>query len=138
MENVSNIFYFENLVIGGQDYEDFIVYEVVYQWFGNSVMEGNWYYIWLSEGFVIYGANFYIEYKYGWDVMAKWLFIECQQVLQFVCQFNCFIIDIFVINWNCLLNVNVYQKGNWVLYMLWYKVGEWVFWLGLCGYYKVY
>lgn len=78
MENVSNIFYFENFVIGGQDYEDFIVYEVVYQWFGNSVMEGNWYYIWLSEGFVIYGVNFYIEYKYGWDVMVKWLFIECQ------------------------------------------------------------
>jgi aminopeptidase N len=138
MENASNIFYFENSVTGGQDHEDLIAHEVAHQWFGNSVTEGNWHHIWLSEGFATYGANLYIEHKYGRDAMAKRLLTERQQVLQFARQSNRPVIDTLVTNWNRLLNANAYQKGNWVLHMLRHKVGERAFWSGLRGYYKAY
>jgi aminopeptidase N len=138
MENASNIFYFENSVTGGQDHEDLIAHEVAHQWFGNSVTEGNWHHIWLSEGFATYGANLYIEHKYGRDAMAKRLITERQQVLQFARQSNRPIIDTLITNWNRLLNANAYQKGNWVLHMLRHKVGEQAFWAGLRGYYKAY
>lgn len=136
MENASNIFYFENSVTGGQDHEDLIAHEIAHQWFGNSVTEGNWHHIWLSESFATYGANLYMEHKYGQDAMIKRLLTERQQVLQFSRQTDRPIIDTRVKDWNRLLNANTYQKGNWVLHMLRHKIGEQTFWSGLRGYYK--
>ncbi|NRA48845.1 MAG: M1 family peptidase, partial [Phaeodactylibacter sp.] len=111
---------------------------LAHQWFGNSVTEANWHHIWLSEGFATYGANLYIEHKYGRDEMAKRLISERQQVLQFASRFNRPVIDTLVTNWNRLLNANSYQKGNWVLHMLRHKVGEYAFWSGLRSYYETY
>ncbi len=136
MENASNIFYFENSVTGGRDHEDLIAHEVAHQWFGNSVTEGNWHHIWLSEGFATYGANLYIEHAYGRDEMAKRLITERQRVFQFHGRSPRPVIDTTVTDWNQLLNPNSYQKGGWVLHMLRRKVGEVAFWKGLRLYYE--
>ena len=138
MENAGNIFYFEQSVTGGQDHIDLIAHEVAHQWFGNSVTEGNWHHIWLSEGFATYGANLYIEHAYGRDEMAKRLISERQQVLVFSNRSPRPVIDTTVTDWNRLLNANSYQKGSWVLHMLRRKVGEVDFWKGLRQYYAAF
>ena len=123
---------------GGQDHIDLIAHEVAHQWFGNSVTEGNWHHIWLSEGFATYGANLYIENTYGRDEMAKRLISERQQVLVFADRSPRPVIDTTVTDWNRLLNANSYQKGSWVLHMLRRKVGEVDFWKGLRQYYAAF
>jgi len=138
MENASNIFYFEQSVTGGQDHIDLIAHEVAHQWFGNSVTEGNWHHIWLSEGFATYGANLYMEHAYGRDEMAMRLISERQQVLVFGKRSPRPIVDTTVTDWNNLLNPNSYQKAGWVLHMLRRQVGEVAFWKGLRQYYATY
>jgi aminopeptidase N len=136
MENASNIFYFEQSVTGDGRHEDLIAHEIAHQWFGNAVSEKNWHHIWLSEGFATYGANLYMEYKYGRPALVERLESERQQVVAFAHRLSRPIVDTLVSDWNRLLNPNSYQKGSWVLHMLRREVGEEAFWTGLKAYYQ--
>ena len=136
MENASNIFYFEQSVTGDGRHEDLIAHEIAHQWFGNSVTEHNWHHIWLSEGFATYGANLYMEHKYGRPALVERLESERQQAVSFAQRLSRPIVDTLVRDWNRLLNPNSYQKGSWVLHMLRREVGEEAFWKGLKTYYE--
>ncbi len=138
MENASNIFYFENSVTGLQDHVDLIAHEVAHQWFGNSVSEGNWHHIWLSEGFATYGANLFLEEANGRAHLEERLISDRQRVIAFANRYSAPVIDTTITDWNKLLNPNAYQKGGWVLHMLRRKVGEQEFWKGLQAYYATY
>lgn len=138
MENASNIFYFENSVTGLQDHVDLIAHEVAHQWFGNSVSEGNWHHIWLSEGFATYGANLFLEDAYGRAYLEERLISERQQVIAFANRYSGPVIDTTITDWNKLLSPNAYQKGGWVLHMLRREVGEQEFWKGLQAYYAAF
>lgn len=135
MENASNIFYYEGSVTGERTEEALIAHEVAHQWFGNSASEQNWFHIWLSEGFATYGANLYMEHKYGRERLAERLQSERQQAVAFAALKMAPVVDTTVANWNALLNPNSYQKGGWVLHMLRRQVGEEAFWSGLRQYY---
>lgn len=135
MENASNIFYFENSVDGKRSEEALIAHEIAHQWFGNSASEQNWFHIWLSEGFATYGADLYLEHKYGRAKLVDRLQSERQQVVTYSSRRMAPVVDTTVSNWNDLLNPNSYQKGAWVLHMLRRQVGEQAFWNGLRQYY---
>lgn len=138
MENASNIFYYENSVTGDRSEEALIAHEVAHQWFGNSASEQNWFHIWLSEGFATYGADLYMEHKYGRERLADRLQTERQQVVAFSNRKVAPVVDATVTNWNALLNPNSYQKGAWVLHMLRRQVGEQAFRNGLRQYYALF
>lgn len=138
MENASNIFYYENSVSGGRSEEALIAHEIAHQWFGNSASEQNWFHIWLSEGFATYGADLYMEKKYGREKLVERLQSERQQVIAFANRKMAPIVDTTVTDWNALLNPNSYQKGAWVLHMLRRQVGEQAFWDGLRQYYALF
>ena len=138
MENASNIFYYENSVTGDRSEEALIAHEIAHQWFGNSASEQNWFHIWLSEGFATYGADLYMENKYGRDKLVGRLQSERQQVVAFAARKMAPVVDTTIADWNALLNPNSYQKGAWVLHMLRRQVGEQAFWNGLRQYYALF
>jgi aminopeptidase N len=138
MENASNIFYYENSVTGKQEQESLIAHEIAHQWFGNSVSEGNWHHVWLSEGFATYFTTLYFEYEHGTAEARAMRQEDREQIIQFAGYSDRPIIDTRITNYNDLLNVNAYQKGGWVLHMLRRKIGDEAFWRGIREYYATY
>lgn len=138
MENAGNIFYFENSVTGKREREALIAHEVAHQWFGNSASEGNWFHVWLSEGFATYFTTLYFEDRHGVDAAREMRLEDRDQIIAFAARDNSPIINTSVTDYNQLLNVNAYQKGGWVLHMLRRKIGDDAFWLGIREYYQQY
>jgi aminopeptidase N len=138
MENAGNIFYRENLVTGNQRQERTIVHEIAHQWFGNSVTEGNWHHVWLSEGFATYLTDLYYEYKYGQDVFKSRMNSERNSVIRYAKRNYSPVIDTTVTNYMALLNPNSYEKGGWFLHMLRKELGDELFWQCIITYYEKY
>jgi aminopeptidase N len=127
MENAGNIFYRENLVTGNQRLEGTIVHEIAHQWFGNSVTEGNWHDVWLSEGFSTYLTDLYYEDKYGQDVFKSRMRSERNSVIRYAKRNYSPVIDTTVTDYMSLLNPNSYEKGGWFLHMLRKESGDELF-----------
>lgn len=139
MENAGAIFYHENAVTGTRRSERLLAHEIAHQWFGDSVTEGDWHHIWLSEGFATYLTNLYTEDKYGREAMKSFMAIEKDQVLAFhKSRPHAAVVDTTVVDLNELLNANTYQKGAWVLHMLRYTVSDDTFWRGLQLFFDTY
>lgn len=137
-ENASNIFYSENSVTGKNDQHALIAHEIAHQWFGNSASEGNWFHLWLSEGFATYMTDLYFEEEYGRDKMVERLISERERVNTYAGRRFRPIIDTTIQDYNDLLNPNSYQKGAWVLHMLRKEIGDKAFWKGIRNYYEAY
>jgi aminopeptidase N len=131
LENAGCIFYSENSVSGQGHAENLIAHEIAHQWFGNSVTEGDWHHIWLSEGFATYLTAVYNEMKYGKENLAENMKLDRNRILRASERAARPVIDTSVTNLMRLLNVNSYQKGAWVLHMLRSEVGEEKFWQGM-------
>jgi aminopeptidase N len=138
LENVSNIFYFENSVNGRNEREELIAHETAHQWFGNSVTEDDWHHVWLSEGFATYFAALYLGATYGDARMAREMAMDRTEVIKFYQKQKTPIIDTTISDINEVLNTNTYQKASWVLHMLRAKVGADKFQSGIRGYYSKY
>jgi aminopeptidase N len=138
MENAGNIFYQERLVTGKQQQEGIIAHEIAHQWFGNSVSEGNWYHIWLSEGFATYLTDLYMENKYGDERFRMGMERERNIAIRYAGRNQSPVIDTTITDYMDLLNPNSYQKGAWFLHMLRKELGDEVFWECLQSYYKAY
>lgn len=138
MENAGCIFYSENSVTGREEAERLMAHEIAHQWFGNSVTEGNWHHIWLSEGFATYFAACYTGYVYG-DARLR---AEMQHARTRVIAANdrmpAPLVDTTITNFMKLLNANSYQKGAWVLHMLRDEIGEADFDRGIKTYFSRY
>lgn len=138
LENASCIFYGENSVTGKGEAEGLIAHEIAHQWFGNSVTEGDWHHVWLSEGFATYLASVYKEMNYGKEKLDGDMKSGREKVIRFYLQSPRPVIDTTISNLMRLLNTNSYQKGAWVLHMLRNELGDKIFWEGIKSYYEKY
>jgi len=131
LENAGCIFYSENSVTGQGKAENLIAHEIAHQWFGNSVTEGDWHHIWLSEGFATYLTSVYNEMTYGKEKLKESMMLARTRVLRSSEKTPRPVIDTTITNLMELLSTNSYQKGAWVLHMLRSEVGEETFWKGM-------
>lgn len=138
LENASCIFYSENSVTGNGKDEGLMTHEIAHQWFGNSVTEGDWHHIWLSEGFATYLTSVYMEMNYGKDSLARKMKSDREKVIRYYLRSLRPVIDTTVTNLMRLLSPNSYQKGAWVLHMLRHELGDDLFWKGIKLYYEKY
>lgn len=136
LENAGCIFYSENSVTGQGKAENLIAHEIAHQWFGNSVTEGDWHHIWLSEGFATYLTSVYNEMTYGKEKLKESMMAARSRVLRSSERNPRPVIDTAITNLMELLNTNSYQKGAWVLHMLRSEVGEECFWKGMKLFYE--
>lgn len=136
LENAGCIFYSENSVSGTGRSEGLIAHEIAHQWFGNSVTEGNWHHIWLSEGFATYLTSMYWEMRLGEERLKSDMISARNRVLRASRSNPSAVIDTTIVNLMQLLSANSYQKGAWVLHMLRNKIGDNAFQEGLRLYYS--
>lgn len=137
MENASAIFYSEQIIGGWRANESTIAHEISHQWFGDSVTEGDWHHIWLSEGFATYFANLYWEHRYGADQMEDRLQAERRVIINYSRTHpEASLVDSTIEDPNKLLTPYAYQKGGWLLHMLRDEVGDEAFWAGIREYYR--
>jgi aminopeptidase N len=116
--------------------ESLIAHEIAHQWFGNSVTEGDWHHIWLSEGFATYLTSVYMEMNYGEERLKESMRNDRNRIVRNLEMMSHPVVDTAVTNLMRLLNVNSYQKGSWVLHMLRSEMGEMNFWTGMRNYYE--
>ncbi len=139
MENASNIFYSENAIASPNSNESLIAHEIAHQWFGNSVSEADWQYIWLSEGFATYFTQLYIEATYGDKPFRENMRRSRNAILQFYRTApDAPLVNPDIDDPNQHLNANSYSKGAWVLHMLRNRIGNEAFWTGIRSYYATY
>jgi len=138
MENAGAIFYAENSV-SGRDVEALMAHEIAHQWFGDAASEKTWANLWLSEGFATYMTHYYLESKYGVDMLKQRMLTDKNTVLSFEKRRLTPVVDTSVKSgYKVLLNANSYQKGGWVLHMLRRKLGDEVFFKGIRNYFAKY
>lgn len=138
MENAGCIFYAERSVTGKQEAERLMAHEIAHQWFGNSVTEGDWHHIWLSEGFATYFTTCYMASVAGDDRMKSDMQQARSRVIAAYKRAPAPVIDTTVTEFMKLLNANSYQKGAWVLHMLRNEIGDQFFSSGISSYYARY
>lgn len=138
LENAGCIFYSENSVTGRGKAEGLLAHEIAHQWFGNSVTEGDWHHIWLSEGFATYLAAVYQEKNYGREKLAESMKRARETVIKFYLRTPGSVIDTTITDLMKLLSANSYQKGAWVLHMLRHDIGDESFWKGIRLFYEKY
>ncbi len=136
MENSSAIFYTGQGISAGTLGEGTVAHEIAHQWFGDSVTEGLWSHIWLSEGFATYFGALFFEHAEGVEdfrerlELARQAYITSDDVDRPVVADYDQLFD--------LLNRNSYQKGGLVLHMLRGVMGDDAFFEGIRRYYGRY
>lgn len=135
LENVSNIFYFENSVTGKKERDGLIAHETAHQWFGNSVTEDDWHHVWLSEGFATYFSALFLGSAYGDERLRKEMAVSRAEVIEHAKKNKSLIIDTTILDIGKVLSVSTYQKASWVLHMLRAKIGDENFQRGIRQYY---
>jgi len=138
LENAGCIFYSENSVTGQGKAENLLAHEIAHQWFGNSVTEGDWHHIWLSEGFATYLTSVYMEKSYGKEKLDESMKSARERILRSYERTPGPVIDTTITDLMRLLSTNSYEKGAWVLHMLRQELGDEVFWKGMKLFYKRY
>lgn len=136
MENAGAIFYADGLFRRGGVGSALIAHETAHQWFGDSVTEGEWGHIWLSEGFATYFAALYAGHAFGESALTNEMAKTRTQLLKSSSvAASRPVIDTAQTDLMALLNENSYQKGGWVLHMLRNTIGDSAFFRGIRDYY---
>ena len=75
-EASTNMLYNQDFVTGDRSREWVVAHEIAHHWWGNSVTEGDWDDVWLSEGFATYFTLLYLEYSEGRDRFVQGAFVS--------------------------------------------------------------
>lgn len=150
MENWGVIFIFEyfllfNFIIFIQGDKqcvfNIVVYEMVYQWFGDLVMMSWWDDLWFNEGFVLWMVEciiekLYLEWYINFDLVGM-----CEGVMLF----DVVVIMYLVVQYvemveqvSQVFDLIIYFKGQVVIIMFEVYVGLEIWCIGVCNYIKVY
>jgi len=138
MELASSIFYGYGATGAGRQ---LVAHEMAHQYFGDSVTEGDWDDVWLSEGFATYFALLYQEFADGHDAFVDGVRRSKTQALGYaianptstIVHNNLADISKVIAN-----NAQVYQGGAQVLQNIRGVVGTQTFWDGIRTYYARY
>jgi aminopeptidase N len=135
MENASTIFLGENEALVRAP--RLMAHEVAHQWFGNSVTEGDWGDIWLSEGFATYFTLMFTEAYVGRAAFLKELAASREAVRAIKATSpGLSIARVSRVSDRGFPSPLVYQKGAWVLHMLRGRIGDQAFRSGIRNYYQ--
>lgn len=138
MENSSSIFFDERAYNGNGKLEGTVAHEIAHQWFGDSVTEGEWPHLWLSEGFATYFGHLFFERQDGRDKFLRLMLADKETYLKSYASDPRPVYDPSITNLFKLLNANNYQKGAWVLHMLRHIMEDANFFAGIRDYYRTY
>jgi len=135
MELASSIFYGYGATGASRQ---LVAHEMAHQYFGDSVTEGDWDDVWLSEGFATYFALLYQEFEDGRDAFLEGVRRSKTQALNYaisnpdstIVHRNLADISRVIAN-----NAQIYQGGAQVLHNIRGVVGTSTFWTGLRNYY---
>jgi len=138
MELASSIFYGYGATGAGRQ---LVAHEMAHQYFGDSVTEGDWDDVWLSEGFATYFALLFQEFTDGRDAFLEGVRRSKTQALSFaianpqstIVHNNLADISRVIAN-----NAQIYQGGAQVLHNIRGVVGTATFWEGIRSYYARY
>ena len=134
MENASAIFLDEKLIGGERSLESLMAHEIAHQWFGDSVSQGEWHDLWLSEGFATYFGALFFERADGRvafrDVMRgnRDDYLKKPELAQLAIRDPS-------AKPSELLNAVRYDKAAWVLHMLRGLIGDAAFFGAVRDYY---
>jgi aminopeptidase N len=138
MENASAIFYQEREFQRTEGSERLVSHEIAHQWFGNSVTQGDWDHLWLSEGFATYFSNLFQEHVQGPDAMKSTMEQAAEAIKRYHATRPVPLIDPELTEPAKKLNALNYQKGAWILHMLRGILGDDTFFKGIRRYYSLY
>lgn len=140
MEAASAILYGDDSVTGegeaSRRWQSVIVHEIAHQWFGNSVTEGSWDDVWLSEGFATYFTYLYFEHARGRDAFRRYLVEARDKAMAFSAENPGYTIQHADLqDMADVTTGQIYDKGAWILHMLRDRIGDASWWRGIRAYY---
>jgi aminopeptidase N len=137
VENSSAVFYRESLFrMPVSEYP--VIHEIAHQWFGDSVTEGDWDHLWLSEGFATYFEALFHAAMNGPDFLKQIMARYEAKIKEFKPAGSIAVIDPSLADPMKKLNPVSYEKGAWILHMLRGMVGDERFFEGIRRYYGLY
>jgi aminopeptidase N len=115
--------------------ESLIAHEAAHQWWGIMITNRDWKHFWLIEGFAVFMAASYIQYRFGEEEYQKYVDRWRQRIdlLRSKGTDHGLIYD----QWlkpSADDRAVVYQKGAYVLHLLRHELGDSVFWRGIREY----
>ena len=138
MENASTIFYQEKDFPRTEASSKLVSHEIAHQWFGDSITQGDWDHLWLSEGFATYFANLFHEHLHGSLAMKGAMTQAAEAIKRYHAARPVALIDPELTELMKKLNAFNYQKGAWLLHMLRGILGDSTFFGGIRRYYKLF
>jgi len=135
MENAGAIFYSEGGFRSDARIEAPVPHEIAHQWFGDSVTEGDWDHLWLSEGFATYLDALFYEYADGEEAFQHIMGRAADTAMKYMRNHPDPVINPAMKDISRKLNPLNYEKGAWILHMLRKIVGDQRFFEGLRQYY---
>lgn len=128
MENFCLFFIMFIVIVGDKSLVLFIVYELVYSWLGNMVINVIWCDLWLNEGFIMYFIYCIMEMVYGYDCYCKEVVLGYQDLIDDVVVLlendEILVIDLCGCNLDDVFLNIFYEKGVLFLRELEQKVGR--------------
>jgi aminopeptidase N len=137
VENSSAIFYQESL-FRMKVSDNPVIHEIAHQWFGDSVTEGDWDHLWLSEGFATYFEALFYAAANGPDSLKQTMAAYEAKLKEFKAADSIPVVDPGLSDPIKKLNPVSYEKGAWILHMLRGIIGDNKFFEGIRRYYGLY
>ena len=116
----------------GMDWDYIIIHESGHEYWGNSVSCTDLAEMWLHESFTTYMEALYVEKRYGYDRMLKYLLTQKKLIRN-----KAPILGRLDMNFSPMYSTDQYYKGSWILHTLRNSIDNDSVWFGLLrGFYE--